>query len=267
MAATARSPHLLRITSGRGRPRLDSTAWVACALQILRARWIAVSTVGALALAPSWWLDLHPPAGDWGPALAVAIPWVAALLGESALLGSAALALDGRPSRPLKMIGHAIWRLPVMATAIFLRTAAVGGILGLGLLACDRAGDYGSLILVTAVILALAVSSAFSQATAVAFSERCGPIHALAVSVELTRDLRKTVLKAKFKLAALLILLGLLVGEIPWPELRLLGERALEVLWFAAGSLLTAVSHLVLRARAHRQRVESAAREIADAIA
>ena len=268
VAAMTRSPHLKRITSGRGRPRLDSTAWVACALQILRDRWLAVVAIGFLALLPAWYLGERLPIGEpWMPVVRFGVPWVASLLGESALLGVASQALAERPSRPLKMIAHALWRLPVMLLAIALRSAAVVGILALGALAADRAGEFASLVLVTAVMVAISASSALSLASAVAFCERCGPIHALAVSASLTRNLRMTVLKAQIKLVILLLIVGAAIGEIPWPTLREGAERLHEVVWFASGALLTSVSYLVLRARGHRQRVEVAAREIAEAIA
>lgn len=268
VVAASRSLHVLRITSGRGRPRLDSTAWVACTFQILRARWVAVLGLGALALLPTWWLGEPDFSGPWGLAQGLGVPWVAGLLGESALLGISAHALAGRPSRPLQMVVRAIRRFPVMAAVILLRVLAVAGIVGLGLLAADRAGEYASLLLLATAIIALGVSSAFSQATAVAFCRRGGPLQALAVSAELTRDLRMTVLKAKAKLALLLILLGVAVshvGEIS-PLIERLGDGLLEVLWFSAGALLTSVSYLVCSARLQRERIEVVARGISDAI-
>ncbi len=224
--------------------------------------------VGALALVPTWWLGAPHFSGPWGLVEGIGVPWVAGLIGESALLGIAAHALAGRPSRPFKMILRALRRFPVIAAVILLRVLAVAGILGLGLVAADHAGEYASLLLLAAGIIALGVSSAFSQATAVAFSQRGGPLRALAVSTELTRDLRMTVLKAKAKLALLLLLLGVAVsrlGEIS-PLVERFGDGAIEVLWFSTGALLTSVSYLVCTARVERARIETVARGISEAI-
>jgi len=265
VAGSARSSHLLRITSGRGRPRLDSTAWVACTFQVLRVRWRAILGVGALALVPAWLLGERAPAGEWALAIKFGAPWIASVIGESALLGLAAGALAGDPSRPGRMLVRSLRRLPVIAAVIALRVLAVAVILALGLVAADRAGEFASLLIVAAVILALGISSAFSQASAVAFSGQCGPIEALRRSSELTHNLRFTVLKAKAKLGVLLLLIGAPIsalGEIS-PMLGQWGESLLEVLWFSTGALLTAVTFLVLSARSRRERIEVTAEAIA----
>lgn len=264
---TASTPHLRRITSGRGRPRLDATAWLACTLQIFRARWPGLLVIAGLCLAPGWLVgDAPAPEGPWGVALHVLVPWTAALIGEVAILGLAVLALAGRRSEPLRMILRGLWRLPVIAVALALRLAIVVGVLALGGLAADHAGEYASLILVTAVILALALASAFSLAPAVAFCERVGPLQALARSAAITRNLRLTVLRSRLRLALFAVALAVVLRWIDAPTIRAIGERLLELCWFTAGSLLTAVSYVILRARAHRQRIEVAALEIARAI-
>ncbi|MEZ4451007.1 MAG: hypothetical protein R3B09_16110 [Nannocystaceae bacterium] len=263
---TASTPHLLRITSGRGRPRLDSTAWLACVLQIFRARWPGLLLVGALALAPGWLLGGAVIDDAWSLAIHVVVPWTATLVGEVAIVGLAVLALAGRPSEPLRMVLRGLWRLPVIGVALALRTAAVVGTLTLGGLAADHAGEYGSLVLVTSVILAAALWSAFSLAPAVIFCERVGPIQALIESSAITRNLRFTVFRSRLRLALFAALIGLLVDLVDAPTIRTAAERLLEVSWFAAGSLLTAVSYVILRARARRQRIETAALEIARAI-
>lgn len=261
------APHLLRITSGRGRPRLDATAWLACTLQIFRARWPGLLAVAALTLAPGWLLAGGPaPDGPVGVALRSLVPWTAALVGEVAILGLAVLALAGRRAEPLRMILRGLWRLPVIAVALALRLAAVVAILGLGGLAAERAGEYGSLVLCTAVIVALALASAFSLAPAVAFCERVGPIEALIESAAITRNLRLTVFRSRLRLALFAVVVGAGLQLLDAGVLRDLGERLLEVCWFTAGSLLTAVSYVILRARARRQRIEVAALEIARAI-
>jgi len=220
--------------------------------------------ISALSLAPAWWLGERVPTGEWALAVKFGVPWVAALIGESALLGLAAQTLADQPSRPFKMLVRALWKLPVMGAVIVMRILAVGSVLGLGLLAADHAGDYASLLVVTAVIIAIAVSSTLSQASAIAFCGRGGPIRALFLSAELTRDLRFTVFKARAKLVVILLLLSVAVDRIAEfsPVLGIGGHYLLELLWFCTGALLTSVTFLVLRARRDRRRLEVTAGEI-----
>ncbi len=167
------------------------------------------------------------------------------------------------------MLTRALWKLPTMGAVIVLRILAVGGILSLGLLAADHAGEYASLLVMTAVIIAIAVSSALSQASAIAFCGRCGPIRALLLSAELTRDLRFTVFKARAKLVVLLLLLHVAIDRLAElsPLLGICGPYLLDLLWFCTGALLTSVTFLVLRARRDHKRLEATAGEIAAEIA
>lgn len=220
--------------------------------------------ISALSLAPTWWLGERAPTGEWALAFKFGVPWVAALIGESALLGVAAQTLAEHPSRPFQMLVRALWKLPIMGAVIVLRVLAVGSVLGLGLLAADHAGEYASLLVVTAVIIAIAVSSTLSQASSIAFCGRGGPIRALLLSVELTRNLRFTVFKAKAKLVGILLLFSVAVDRIAElsPPLGVCGQYVLELLWFCTGAILTSVTFLVLRARRDRQRLEVAAGEL-----
>lgn len=255
-------PH--RIVSLRGRPRLDGNAWVAGTFQLLRSRAATVMIVGALALAPSWWLAGHGcPIEVDPPGVACGLMTLtAALLGEGALVAVAMHTLAGRRAGVLGVLGRALGRLPAIAAALLLRALACAAIVILAALAAERAGEAASLVVVAGAAVAIGLWSAWSLAPAVALCEGASPIAALVQSASLTRDLRLTVLKSRLRLALLMVALAALAGAIEAPHARLLLGHVLEVLWFGLGALLTAVSYVHLRARARRQRLEEATAEV-----
>lgn len=255
-------PH--RIVSLRGRPRLDGNAWVAGTFQLLRSRAPTVMIVGALALAPSWWLARHGcPIEVGAPGIACGVmTLLAALVGEGALVVVAMHTLAGRRGGALGVLGRALGRLPAIAAALVLRALACAAIVVLAALAAERAGEAASLVAVAGAAVAIGLWSAWSLAPAIVLCEGASPIAALVQSAALTRDLRLTVLKSRLRLGLLMIALAVVVGAIEAPHARLLLGHVLEVLWFGLGALLTSVSYVHLRARDRRQRLEVAAAEV-----